>query len=583
MRVHSARHSLAARRCFPAKGSCDRPGIESDELLAFVHSRAGALAFRARDCVSLRAAFQWLAGVTAVIGLMATAAMRADGRPSIAFVPLDDRPVTLQLPVMLGAIAGVDVVVPPRAIVGRYLEPGMPDAILGWLSSDATRDAFASVVSTDMIAYGGLVASRTPSVPQGLAITRLRTLATTRATRASQRFELFGTIMRLAPTGVPKLGAAATYFAAGPAVEAITAYANLPDPPGTDAERAKAAQLRAQIGAPLLDAYLATRARNRNVDQFVLQQLAQGDYDRVVLGQDDAGPQGLHIADVRALRSFAARWGLRDRSSIEPGADELGMALVARALAVHIGWTPSVHVTYSRANGGAVNDPLEFAPIDTTVDNLIRSCGARRVGAGGEIELFVRITGTSPSDESAFVDGIAQATAAGTLTAIADLTFLDGSMEEQRALVETLVARKLAGTVAAFASWNTTANTVGTALPEAIAVGAGRRSGTYDKTMHAQFAIDRYADDYIFHDFVRPQLNRRLTEEGVSDHTYLLPDAASRTASLNRKRLWPLVLDLIQQIAPNYGNAGLTITLPWDRTFETELDVRLSPGGPHPH
>ena len=62
-------------------------------------------------------------------------------RPAIAFVPLDDRPVTLQLPVMLGAIAGIDVRTPPRALVGRYLDPGSPDAILAWLGADDNGDS----------------------------------------------------------------------------------------------------------------------------------------------------------------------------------------------------------------------------------------------------------------------------------------------------------------------------------------------------------------------------------------------------------------------------------------------------------
>ncbi len=34
-------------------------------------------------------------------------------------VPLDDRPVTAQLPRLLGAIAGVRIVEPPRPLLGR--------------------------------------------------------------------------------------------------------------------------------------------------------------------------------------------------------------------------------------------------------------------------------------------------------------------------------------------------------------------------------------------------------------------------------------------------------------------------------
>ena len=117
-------------------------------------------------------------------------------------------------------------------------------------------------------------------------------------------------------------------------------------------------------------------------------------------------------------------------------------------------------------------------------------------------------------------------------------------------------------------------------VKEAIAVLAGRRLGTYDPRAHATFTLMRYVDDVAFHTAVRPQLNTDLNGLGVTDHTLLLTDAAQRTASENRARLWPAGLDLLARIAPQFRDAGFAITLPWDRTFETELDLRLAPAGP---
>ncbi|MDQ6942468.1 MAG: DUF4127 family protein, partial [Candidatus Eremiobacteraeota bacterium] len=238
-------------------------------------------------------------------------------------VPLDDRPVTAQLPRLLGAISGVRVAEPPRPMLGRYLAPGDSAGILRWLRDDAPRDAHAYVVSNDMVVYGGLVASRIPGVSRAVAYTRLQDLALIRAARPNASFAVFGTVMRLAPTGVPKLGPAASFpFAGGDVWGAVQQYANLPDPPQTDQQRAFAAKLRAQLG-PALDAYLETRARDRDVDLFALRIAAEGGFDRVVLGQDDAGPVGLHLHDLASLRAFAAAWLAPSRASIEPGADEL--------------------------------------------------------------------------------------------------------------------------------------------------------------------------------------------------------------------------------------------------------------------
>nr|MDQ6926801.1 DUF4127 family protein [Candidatus Eremiobacteraeota bacterium] len=305
----------------------------------------------------------------------------------------------------------------------------------------------------------------------------------------------------------------------------------------------------------------------------------------IVLGQDDAGPVGLHLHDLAALRAFAAAWLPPSRASIEPGADELAMALLSAALAREAAIVPRVHVIYSRPDGGSVNDPLEFAPIATTIADLIRTCGARAVSAGepADIDLFVRVAGTSDADEQTFVRRIEHRylrsvmndPARASAAAVADLTFLaTNDYAQHRKLMDELIARHIAGQIDAFASWNTVANTIGTALPEAVAVVAGRRLGTYDPRAHATFTLMRYVDDIAFHADVRPQLNADLSAQGVSDHTYLLPDVARRTASENRAKLWRDGLELLGQIG-TFRDRGFTITLPWDRTFETELDLRL--------
>jgi hypothetical protein len=497
---------------------------------------------------------------------------------TMVLVPLDDRPVTAQLPRLLGAIAGTRVVEPPRPLLGKALDPGDPEAILRWLRDEAPADATDIVVSSDMAMYGGLVASRVPGVTRAEAYTRLEDLAAIRAARPAATFAVFGTVMRLAPTGVPTLGAASSFPFAGDVWPLLQRYANLPDPPRTAAQRDEAALLRARLG-PNLDAYLQTRARDRDADLFALRIAAEGGFDRVVLGQDDAGPVGLHLRDLAALRAFERRWLPPRRASIEPGADELGMVLIGAALAREAGVVPRVRVVYSRPDGGSVQDPIEFAPIATTIGDLIGTCGGVATsGEDAQIDLFVRVPQTGDAQESAFVDAIAHDVETSRLAAVADLSFLgDQPYPVQRRLTEDLIARGIAARVAAFASWNTTANTVGTALPEAIAVLAGQRTHTYDARMHATFTLMRYVDDIAFHDDVRPKLNADLSAEGVTDHTYLLPATAMDTADENRRLLWPEGLALLHQLEPEFRDAGFTITLPWDRTFETELDVRLAP------
>jgi hypothetical protein len=488
----------------------------------------------------------------------------------LTFVPLDDRPVTLQLPVMLGRIAGERVETPPRALLGRYLEAGKPDAVIAWLNGPREGTS-AYVVSADMLAYGGLIASRVPGPSYADAIFRLRELAHLRARRPGAWIAAFGTVVRLAPTGVP---ASSGFFAAYPAWTYLQQYANLHDPP-LPQEEAAAAKLRAQIGEPLLDEYLGVRARNFAVDASLIDMTARGSIDRLAIGQDDAGPVGLHVKEVRALQALAARSGAGERASIEPGADELGMALVAQALARSAGWTPRVAVRYSTPDGATVQDPLEFAPISAAIESLIRLCGGVRDDARPEIVLAVRVPGTTPAQDDAFTAAMTNDLAAGRPVALADLAFLQ-SYAAQGAFARRLLSSGLASRLDAYASWNTNANTVGTALSEAIAAGAGRRLGTYDALAHRTFTFMRFVDDYAFHVDVRPGLNAELQARGI-DRTLLDPGVAAPLARLDRALLWNRAQAILTQLYPGYHIASMQIGLPWDRTFETQIDVGIAP------
>ena len=492
---------------------------------------------------------------------------------TIVFLPLDDRPVTAQLPVMLGRIAGVAVDAPPPRLLGRGLDPGRSDALIAWLNREAAHarsDAF--VISSDMLAYGGLIASRVPGVSYADAYSRLREIEHLRARRPKAWIGTFGTIMRLAPTGVP---AGTPFFAAYPAWTYLQEYAGLHDPP-LPSEAARAQQLAQAIGPATLEAYLATRARDVAVDRLLLKMTAAGTIDRLVLGQDDAGPAGLHVREVALLQAELSAQNLTERASIEPGADELGMALVARAIARSAAWQPRVAVRYSTPDGASYQDPIEYAPVSTAIDALIRLCGGVRDDGAPEIVLYVRIPKTSADRDDAFAAAMAGDAAAGRSVALADLSYLT-SYGDQAAFARSILSSGLAARLDAYASWNTNANTVGCALAEAIAAGAGRRMRTYDALAHRTFTFVRFLDDYAFHDVVRPDLNATLGAQGITDHTLLAPEVA---ASLERREsalLWEYAGAILPQLDPGYHIAAMTIDLPWNRTFEAGIEAGLAP------
>ena len=82
----------------------------------------------------------------------------------ITLLPIDDRPAVGQFAQMIGAVADHKVSMPPKEMLGKFSMPGDTARLEQWLKSQDYSKTDALIVSVDMLAYGGLVASRTHKV-----------------------------------------------------------------------------------------------------------------------------------------------------------------------------------------------------------------------------------------------------------------------------------------------------------------------------------------------------------------------------------------------------------------------------------
>ena len=244
----------------------------------------------------------------------------------LLLLPLDDRPINLEYPPLLAAVAGESLLLPPREALGHFLTPGNPAALADWLLQ-ATPQARALIVSLDMLAYGGLVASRNPLVAVDEALRRLEVLREVKARCPDLRILAFNVIMRLTITGVDAETRAAW--------RDIFRYSVLRDQAerlGDTAAAAELAQVIARIPPRLLQAYLEARARNHAVNRAALELLGDGVLDFLALVQEDTAPTGLHIAEQASLQALARERVAGDRWRLYPGTDEAALTLLARYL-----------------------------------------------------------------------------------------------------------------------------------------------------------------------------------------------------------------------------------------------------------
>ena len=531
----------------------------------------------------------------------------ADPRPAsrIALVPLDDRPVSLHDPVMLGAIASAEIVTPPRGILGRFLKTGDGDTVARWLDGLDVARLNGVVVATDMLTYGGLIGSRVPRVLEADARRRLEAIGRLKARRADLPVYAFSTIMRLAPT---------SDGGNEPWREKVARWAEIsPTATSDPATAAEVAEIQSTLPAGMLDRYRAARARNLAINLSLVDLAAQGKLDFLVFGQDDARPAGVHVADREAIASAIAAAKVEARTALQAGADELAALLVTRALLSSLGYQPRVHVTYSStASRGAVM-PFEDRALADTVTAQISTAGAQvaPTPAAATLRLFVYASRHEAPDLSdTFAGEIAKALAAGARVAVADVDTKGDVQGASLPFTEALRTRKLLARLSGYASWNTAGNTVGLTVSQGLifALGTERVASQGAEPARAvasaqiRMLVHRVTNDFLYQGVVRGQTIEDFVKPRGLNPTRLDESGKARVEKYLVGELQPLVDSLLSDFASEpwrlpatTGRRSTTalsvkelerfgVLLPWSRMFEAEMviDVRIVPAGMDP-
>ena len=507
-------------------------------------------------------------------------------RLRIALVPLDDRPVSLQYPQMMAGLAHAEVVAPPIEWLGRFTTPGDTAAVARWLREQDWRHIDALIVSIDMLVYGGLVASRVHGIDEVAALARLSVLREVK--RANPRLPVhgFSTIMRLAPTADGRNEAYREQLARWAEISADTR-------PGEETQ--ELAALVAAIPQAALDDYRRARARNSRVNLAAVQMVADGIVDFLIVSQDDAKPRGVHLNDRRAVTNAASGHDLVGRVGVQPGADEVAMLLLARAVLQARGLQPTVRVTYSSEHARTMVAPFEDRQLHETVSFQLVSAGAGEARLDDEpfLDMFVFASRHDVDAPARFASRIVTAVNEGARVIVADVDPKGDVQGGSAAFTEPLLAAKVFPKLYGYASWNTAGNTIGTAIPHGLLAWAGAvlatrcTSPAWTTLARARvtFMLHRLVNDYAYQGVLRPAINADLRRSGRT--SLWLASHAPEVASRIRERIAPelaayatmFTAGVFVPPAPRPTDVAvqvgaprdLDVRLPWDRTFEAAI------------
>lgn len=491
---------------------------------------------------------------------------------SVGILPLDDRPATRIFPERIAAIAGIRALTPPREALGNFRTAGDFEALQSWLLAAAPA-VDGLIVSADMLAYGGLVASRRADISLDAAEKRLSVLKELRRRFPELPIAAAGVLMRISLTVSDK--------ASEKVYRDLIRYCEVRyrvDELHEEELRAEKERLAEAIPGSALRTFERARARNFQVNQRLIEMKADGTLSDLILLQEDSSAYGPHLSEQRLLRQRIDAFGLRGEVLLYPGADEGTQTLAARW--INGGVHPAVETVYTAERMSSAVMPYEHCPLGESLSNHLRSAEFR-TGAGGAVPCLWVHTPCSDAERTAAVVRIENFLRAGRKVAVADVWKANGA---DSVFLEELDGRGLLPKLSAYAGWNTAGNTIGTALAFYSAVLKLENDADESPSMasvrrRAQqvFLWERLADDWGYQSVVRPMIEARCDRAGI-DYRSLGAAHASIEAEVRRALSGWIAVHLPPE---KFGLRGLRpeIRLPWGRTFEVEVLLAPESGG----
>jgi hypothetical protein len=414
---------------------------------------------------------------------------------TVLYVPLDDRPANLDDVIVQGKAAGLHIVTPNLKDIKNRLDTekttdgttllgtstpiyGNPSKVYGFIIKHAAKvDGF--IISTDMLAYGGLIGSRQLREDGGGTYpaydeqtTHLLDLIRSLKTKYPRKpLFVMDTIMRLATTS----------FADGLALDAYNESRALMQQPRqtyTEFEDIIQGYNVSPDGVEYGETtyfdkqkYYNTRQHKFKTNRYILDQLARTGYiDFLAVGVDDANTQGVQINEIKYVEARINEWlggtdGQNpDRAIILPDADGLGHALVARmANQLFRGGAKTKYgVKYYGPHGSTIINTYEYMDVHQNVVHHVDIVGGVLIEDAADSAVDMEIIAITALDQvQAAVERLATNGEQGLPSILIDFV---GKGPANVDVAEALLNSPYTGRVLGYSAWNTPGNKIGLAV-----------------------------------------------------------------------------------------------------------------------
>lgn len=537
---------------------------------------------------------------------------------TIVLIPLDGRPVCYDLPLMMAKMVGINLLCPPRKLLGGsdgvIKSPANLNALMTWLSKNLTiselgqnkSESISLIIAVDTLLYGGLIPSRLGSESLEFlreALDSFYQKIGSLDTKIDKRFA-FSSIMRIPSYNLDEeepsywqhhgrtlYQLSSEWHQAFPQNTVYDEQDNLYThllgwihyskqwPEDSEIDSCQALK-SAQLNKPILLDFLKRRERNFKLNQSLIHDLHDESWDYLVFCQDDTGPFGLNVYEADCLKGLLKEDGVPVRGHIQTGADEVACGMLTRWRMSQEQVPLTIWPVFSHpALGPRIMARFDGMPIGEMVGQHIRSVGAKFASDIDSADLLLMVHTPSimqgdhceeiladvePSQTQTILDWYRRCLKTNQPFALVDLAYANGGDPE---CIQSLLAKEpnFFQHVYGYAGWNTPGNSTGTVLSMACLRILAERAKSFNQVAFQQLMITRLLDDYAYQSVVRKAVRA-------------LPDAHNFSAPLSENKLnalmAPYLVEVKQAVLGQASDSCLEnihFRYPCNRTFEVDV------------
>lgn len=473
---------------------------------------------------------------------------------NIVIIPMDERPPNYQIVKKIGELYGQKLEMPDINLLGYYTKPGECDKLAAWLLK---KSADVFIISIDMLLFGGLIASRDRTVNLDEAFKRLEVIKQIKNQNPEAKIFL-SSIIRRASVSVSSTETKLLW-------EKLNNYLWLL---GNGSEK-KANDLLREFPEDFLRIYYELRERNHMINRACIELVREGVADLLVLAQEDTFVGGPQTRELELLNKLVQKGGIRDRVFIHNGADEVIQELVAFASLKN---NVSVDLVYDCDETERKVMDFEDRGFGENVKSHLKLLGFQE---SLDSEIGILVAGSSLEKS---LDALSKLSEKKKRVFVLDVFNANGSNPD---FVEAYLKMGLKN-IWGYSAWNTASNSLGTLL---AVVGSNTVCQENDKEL-AEFYLSRILDDHLYQGLLRNELERML--KIFNGNAYCVSTTKGLFERFRDEIYMPAARELLEKYF--YGKkmdwsigtlkkGSIVIeefTLPWDRTFECKIELRIT-------